>query len=816
MSAVQLFIARVTALVVLCASVTVWFGVAPPLAMAATRHRTLNDTRSFGSAPVSVGHAIDYFGLVADLDSPTTGLEDRGPTPFGEVRFLADGHWTPWQRLDQDGAQHEGQFTGSLIPVPHATAYQVRQLPNGAHNWRAAAINTTDGPVEVVSGRGPGEAVAAPNCRSRADWGADESLTKWSQGTDVQSFFPAQVLTVHHTAGSNSSTQDYSATMRAIYSYHIESNGWSDIAYHYLIDGKGVLYEGRSAGHTSRSCLTGGGDGSDFAHQPLTDHVVSGGHVYAQHGGNLGIALMGCYEDGACSGDTAVPSPSLGMLTTTLAMLARRHALDPLGRVHYVNPVSGATRDLATIPGHRDWVSTACPGGKLYAQLPAVRIEVARRLALPSSVPTATPRAVSTPEDTAVSITVSGSDPEGDPLVYAVQSIPAHGILTGAAPSLRYVPATDYHGIDSFSFTASDGLTSSAPATVTITVAPVNDAPSALDLTASTLGTRAVKLTLIGSDPDNDSLSYTVETYPDHGTLSGTAPHLTYAPAAGYAGSDRFTFAATDGTATSAPAVVDLTVRASVGPTLFIGSSTSGTAGGVSFADDDILTKDLTTGVWSLYFDGSDLGISSQDADAVEALADGSLLMSFTSAFTLSGLGSVDDSDIVRFVPSSTGPETSGMWEWYVDASDVGLTNSDEDVDAFSLLADGRIVVSTTGSASVSGVSAADEDLMVYTPARLGASSSGTWAMYFDGSDVGLASSSSEDVSGVWVDPTGRIHLSTAGSFSVSGASGDGSDIFTCAPKALGSTTACTFTKYWDGSSNGFAGEVTDSFSVSS
>ena len=628
------FLARVTAMVLGGALITGWLGINPPLATAVPRHKTLNDTRSISSGPVAPGHAIDYFGLVADLDAGRD-LVPRGRTPYGEARFQVDGRWTDWQRLDQDGAQNDGQFTGSLIAVDHATSYQVRNLPKGAHRWRAAAINTTDGPVDMVLTRG-NEAEAAATCRSRADWGANESISAWSKGTDTPSFYPVQIITVHHTAGSNSTTQDYSATMRAIYSFHVKTNGWSDIAYQYLIDSKGVVYEGRNSGHTSKSCLTGGGDGSDFAHHSVTDYLVSGGHVYAQHGGNVGIALMGCYEDGACSGSTAVPSAAVGALTTLLTDLTKRHALNPRGRVHYVNPVSHATMDLPTITGHKDWKATACPGANLYTKLPAIRSEVASRLA--------------------------------------------------------------------------------------------------------------------------------------------PAPKLT--------------------------------------GRLYVGSSTSGTAGGVGFADEDVLANDLATSRWSMFFDGSDVGLSAQDVDAFQIRPDGSLLISFTSAFTLTGLGAVDDSDIVRFTPTSTGPVTKGRWSWYFDGSDVGLSTSDEDVDAFSVLADGRLVISTTGPAAVSGAAAADEDLLAFTPTKTGATTAGTWAAYFDGSDVGLSTSSSEDVNGVWVDTAGLIRLSTLGAFSVRGVSGDGSDIFTCKPTRLGSTTACTFSLYWDGSARGFAGEDTDSFSV--
>ena len=79
--------------------------------------------------------------------------------------------------------------------------------------------------------------------------------------------------------------------------------------------------------------------------------------------------------------------------------------------------------------------------------------------------------------------------------------------------------------------------------------------------------------------------------------------------------------------------------------------------------------------------------------------------------------------------------------------------------DAFAVLPDGRLLISTLGNVSVSGASGADEDLLAFTPTALGATTSGAWAMYFDGSDVGLSSTSNEDVNGVWVDGGGRFFL---------------------------------------------------------
>jgi MYXO-CTERM domain-containing protein len=180
-----------------------------------------------------------------------------------------------------------------------------------------------------------------------------------------------------------------------------------------------------------------------------------------------------------------------------------------------------------------------------------------------NDAPVATARSLTLDEDTPTAVTLAGSDAEGDNLSFTVASSPAHGTLTGTAPHLIYRPAPDYHGPDSFTFTASDGQATSALATVSITVVPRQDAPVARPLTLSTEEDTPVLVTLSGTDADADTLSFTVASGPSHGTLTGTAPDLTYTPAPGYHGPDSFTFTVSDGQATSAPATVSLTVTPS-------------------------------------------------------------------------------------------------------------------------------------------------------------------------------------------------------------------------------------------------------------
>lgn len=86
--------------------------------------------------------------------------------------------------------------------------------------------------------------------------------------------------------------------------------------------------------------------------------------------------------------------------------------------------------------------------------------------------PQAIDQSVNVPFNQAVSIMLEATDPEEDPLTFAVMTGPQHGQLSGAAPDLTYTPAAGYSGPDSFSFKANDGHSDSNVATVSITVAP--------------------------------------------------------------------------------------------------------------------------------------------------------------------------------------------------------------------------------------------------------------------------------------------------------------------------------------------------------
>ncbi len=178
--------------------------------------------------------------------------------------------------------------------------------------------------------------------------------------------------------------------------------------------------------------------------------------------------------------------------------------------------------------------------------------------------PVANGQSVTTDEDTNKAITLTATDVDSATLTYTIVNGPSHGTLTGSAQNRTYKPAANYHGPDSFTFRANDGTINSIAATVSITVNPVNDRPVAngQSVTTDEDTNKAITLTATDIDGGGGTLTYNVVNGPSHGSLLGTAPNLTYKPAANYNGPDSFTFRANDGEMNSTAATVSITVAA--------------------------------------------------------------------------------------------------------------------------------------------------------------------------------------------------------------------------------------------------------------
>ena len=189
----------------------------------------------------------------------------------------------------------------------------------------------------------------------------------------------------------------------------------------------------------------------------------------------------------------------------------------------------------------------------------------------PNLPPTADSQSVSTPEDTPLGITLTGTDPNSDTITFTLVSQPQHGALTGSPPNLTYTPDPNFNGSDEFSYTANDGQATSDPATATITVTPVNDPPAAVDDTAVAVMNLPVEIPVLNndSDVDGDTLAVVSTGGAQHGAATTDGTIVTYTPATGFTGTDSFTYTVDDG----APGTLHLADTARVTVTVLASNS---------------------------------------------------------------------------------------------------------------------------------------------------------------------------------------------------------------------------------------------------
>ena len=277
-------------------------------------------------------------------------------------------------------------------------------------------------------------------------------------------------------------------------------------------------------------------DGSDdsnpatvsIAVSPVNDApVADSDSVTTQSGTPVSITMEADDAEGSPLTYRIVRNPSNGTLTGT-------------GKTRTYTPRTGFTGS--------DSFTFVANDGVADSNVATVSITVTSKTNQP---PVADNKSVQTNEDTRVTVTLQGDDPEGKSLKFRVISGPKHGDLTGQAPYLKYTPDPNYHGSDSFTFRVSDGKADSNLAKVSIIVKPVNDAPEAKDFSIQKSGPGPVSGFLRGTDVDGDTLRFRIVRGPARGkvTVDAKTGKFVYTPPSGNKRIDvTFRYVVNDGT----------------------------------------------------------------------------------------------------------------------------------------------------------------------------------------------------------------------------------------------------------------------------
>ncbi|MDP9320315.1 MAG: N-acetylmuramoyl-L-alanine amidase [Chloroflexota bacterium] len=347
-------------------------GIPAGLASSLSVGSTGGGTLLYTSPAIAAGQLFDRLGV------HWTEPPGVGDAISIEVRTSADAlTWSDWSGTTDDDdmfdADRNEHYAAPLPASDGARFVQYRAWLLGGDASALARVGVTfmdvsdlnEGPLVTllndvrgaIGDLGQSYATAAPvgasKILTRQDWGADESLMKWTP-----EYKRVQKAIVHHTAGDDGGT-NVAATIRAIYYFHAVTRGWGDIGYNFLVDKYGNIWTGRAGG----------------------DHVI-GGHAYGWNNGSIGVAAIGTFS-------STTPTPAMvGAIANIIAMKFAQFGIAPYGADPYTHQEQRSdgtwvpvTSSPPNIQGHRDsnyivgqnGGQTECPGQALWNQLGTIR-----------------------------------------------------------------------------------------------------------------------------------------------------------------------------------------------------------------------------------------------------------------------------------------------------------------------------------------------------------------------------------------------------------------------------------------------------------
>jgi len=185
-----------------------------------------------------------------------------------------------------------------------------------------------------------------------------------------------------------------------------------------------------------------------------------------------------------------------------------------------------------------------------------------------------------TPEDVPFNIDVLNNDSDADSDALSIVSITqgTNGTVTNNGTDITYTPNLNYFGVDTFTYTVTDGQGNFDNATVTVTVTNTQDPPVAANDSTTTLEDTAFTINVLANDNDidNDILTITAITQGANGTVINNGTDVTYTPSNNFNGIDNFTYTISDGNGGSDTASVTITVTSvNDGPPTAVDDSSS-------------------------------------------------------------------------------------------------------------------------------------------------------------------------------------------------------------------------------------------------
>jgi len=268
---------------------------------------------------------------------------------------VSTGGWGPWFELHG----HNGDTSTEPTWVGSASGYEVRSASPAelvkVHLVRDPGGDRRTGPemLEEQGRRATATDGPTPPIVRRSSWGAKPPVTTVYYDT-------IRLGVVHHTVNANTyAPQDVPGILRSIQSYHMDVQGWWDIAYTFLVDRFGTMWEGRAGG---------------------IDESFEGGHTKGFNRETFAIGNLG---------DFTSTEPTSSMLNANAELMAwklKRYGVDANAITTIAASGEGnewyRPGDIATFPtiiGHRDTRPTECPGQRLYRWLPWMRAEAHAR-----------------------------------------------------------------------------------------------------------------------------------------------------------------------------------------------------------------------------------------------------------------------------------------------------------------------------------------------------------------------------------------------------------------------------------------------------